>query len=235
MILIDFQILDKNLIQKNGRIIHQVWFGTIPNRRIASKEYKKLKKYRDSWINKNPTWYRMEWDKNLSKTLVKYYFPEHYDMYCSFKYEIQRCDMVRYCFLYRYGGLYADMDYYCNKSINMIFEKYKNNFYLVQTPNMPGEYVSNSLMFSTPRHIFWKKLLITMNNYQKQPIYYSKHLIIMYSAGPGIVNHVYQRYKLRYKLKSFPYKYFQPHGQYDDILSLKLPNVYTIHASKGCF
>lgn len=235
MSILDFEELDAYLLQQNGRIIHQVWFGTIPNRFVAAKEYKKLKKYRDSWIINNPTWCRFEWDIKKSEKLVKTFYPEHYEMYKFFPYQIQRCDMVRYCFLHRYGGLYADMDYFCNKPFDMVLQKYKNDFYLVQTPNMPGEYVSNSLMYSKPKHIFWITLLIAMQSSRNYPIYYSRHLVIMYTAGPGIVNRIYQQYKFRYKLNSFPHKFFQPFGQSDDILSLKIPNVYTIHASKGCW
>ena len=232
---LNFEDLDKYLLDKKGRIIHQVWFGTMPNKVVAKKDYNKLKKYRDSWIIKNPTWYHFEWNKSLCKKVIELYFPEYYDMYMNYPYEIQRCDAVRYCILFRYGGLYADMDYYCNKPFDIVQEVYRNNFYLVQTPNMVGEYISNSLMFSTPNHPFWLLMLMEMSNSQSAPIYYSRHLTIMYTTGPGIMNRVYHKYKQRYKLKSFPHKYFQPYGTVDDILSLNNPDVYTIHASKGCW
>ena len=100
---------------------------------------------------------------------------------------------------------------------------------------LPGDYVSNSLMYSRPKHIFWITLLKSMRNNRVNPIYYTKHLDIMYSAGPGIVNRVYQQYKIKYKLKSFPHEFFQPFGQTDDILNLNVSNAYCIHASKGCW
>jgi mannosyltransferase OCH1-like enzyme len=232
---LDFEDFDNYLLSQNGKIIHQVWFGTIPNKKAAKKEYKKLKKYRDSWKIKNPQWFHIEWDKKMCKQLVKNCFPQHLEMYESYPYEIQRCDAVRYCFLSRYGGLYADMDYYCNKPFNLVLQNYPSDFYLVQTPNMPGEYVSNSLMYTRPKHPFWESLLIEMHIHSSSPIYYSRHLSIMFTAGPGIVNRVFQKYKNRYHLRSYPHKFFQPYGQADDILSLNNPNVYTVHASKGCW
>jgi len=235
MSLLNFEQLDFTLLEQRGKIIHQVWFGTMPNKKKALKEYEKLKKYRNSWIEKNPDWFRMEWDKKTSDKFVKTFYLEHYEMYRGFSYDIQRCDMVRYCFLHRYGGLYADMDYYCNKPFGQVFTKYKNNFYLVQTPNMPGEYVSNSLMYSTPGHVFWRTLLINMQNSRNTPMYYSKHLIVMFTAGPGIVNRVYHKYKNLYKLASFPHKYFQPFGTFDDILTLRNKNAYAVHISTGCW
>jgi mannosyltransferase OCH1-like enzyme len=233
---LEFDDLDKILLGQNGKIIHQVWFGTIPNKKKAEKEYKKLKKYRDSWKIKNPSWYHIEWNKSMSTSLIKKYYPEHLKMYNKYTYEIQRCDTVRYAILHRYGGLYADMDFYCIKPFDHALKEYTNDFYLVQTPNMPGDYVSNSLMYSKyPNHKFWNTLLVYMEMHKNTPIYYSKHLTIMLASGPGILNRVYQEFKIPLKLKSLPHKYFQPHNHADDILSLNNDNLYTIHASKGCW
>jgi mannosyltransferase OCH1-like enzyme len=229
----DFIDLDKYLISQKGRIIHQVWFGTIPNKGLAKKTYNNFKIYRDSWKIKNPTWCHMEWNKELSDKLTKTFFPEHYDMYKKYKYEIQRCDLVRYFCLYRYGGIYTDMDYYCNKPFDEALSKYKNNFYLVNTPNIGNKYVSNSLMYSTPGHVFWKRLFNEMEKNRTSPIYYSRHLIIMYSTGPGLLTRVYNKYKIKDKLKSLPSNLFHPHGIKDNIMSLRNDKVYAIHIGKG--
>ena len=232
---LDLHDLDTYLLAQRGRIIHQVWFGTMPSKREAKKVYIKFKKYRDSWKIKNPTWYHIEWNKKLCELFVFTFFPEHYDLYKNYSYEIQRCDSVRYMILYRYGGLYADMDYYCVKPFDKVFELYKSPLYLVQTPNRSGDYVSNSLMFSTPQHPFWKSILIEMEIEKSPPMYYSKHLTVMFTTGPGIVNRVYHKYKRRYNLKSWPHKYFQPHTHTQNVMSLKNENVYAIHMSGGCW
>ena len=232
---LEFEDLDQYLIAQRGRIIHQVWFGTMPNKREANKTYIKLKTYRDSWKIKNPTWCHIEWNKILSDKFVRNFFPEHYEMYKSYTYEIQRCDSIRYMILYRYGGLYADMDYYCNKSFDEVFSRYKASLYLVQTPNGISKCVSNSLMYSMPRHPFWKCFLIEMERSKDTPIYYSKHLTVMFTAGPGILNRTFNKFKKQFKLRSWPHKYFQPYGHTEDIFSLKNDQVYAIHASNGCW
>jgi mannosyltransferase OCH1-like enzyme len=232
---LDLKDLDFCLFAQKSRIIHQVWFGTMPNKREANKTYKKFKKYRDSWKVKNPTWYHMEWDKRMSELFVFNFFPEHYDLYINYVYEIQKCDAIRYMILYRYGGLYVDMDYYCVKSFDEVFSLYKSPLYLVQTPNRSGDYVSNSLMYSVANHPYWKSLLVEMEIDKYTPIYYSKHLTVMFTTGPGLVNRVYQKYKRRYKLKSWPHKYFQPHTHTENVLSLKNDDVYAIHMSDGCW
>lgn len=230
---LDFEDLDKYLIAQKGRIIHQVWFGTIPNKKEASKTYKKFKIYRDSWKIKNPTWCHIEWSKTLSEQIAKTFFPEHYEMYMTYPYEIQRCDLVRYFCLHRYGGIYADMDYYCNKSFDEAFKIFTHNFYLVTTPNVGNNYVSNSLMYSKPNHVFWKRLILEMSQHIDCPVYYSRHLIIMYTTGPGILTRVYNKYKIKDSLKSLPSNLFHPHGMSDNIMSLRNDKVYSIHIGKG--
>ena len=233
MNFLTFEEIDKYLLSQNGRIIHQVWFGTIPNKREATKTYDKFKKYRDSWHINNPTWCHMEWSKTLSDSIVKLCYPEYQDLYKKYPYEIQGCDMVRYCCLHRYGGIYADMDYFCNKSFDDALSRFSNDLYLVNTPNVGNKYVSNSLMYSKPGHPFWRCLLLEMEINKEQPIYYSRHLIIMYTTGPGILTRVFNTYKLKLKLKSLPHRLFHPHGISDDIMTLRNERVYAIHLGKG--
>jgi mannosyltransferase OCH1-like enzyme len=235
---LSFEDLDKYLIKKNGKIIHQVWFGTIPNKKKAAKTYEQLKPYRDSWINKNPEWYYISWNLDRCNDLIKYFYPQHLHMYKKYPYVIQRCDSIRYFILHRYGGLYADMDYFCNKPWNEVLEKYKNDFYLVETPNNTSfdkVHVSNSLMYSKPGHVFWSILFIQLELYKDSPYYYySRHAAIMFTTGPGVLNRVFNRHKIRYKLTHYPSDLFHPYGLKNDIKLLsEKPNVYAIHLGRG--
>jgi mannosyltransferase OCH1-like enzyme len=234
----EFEILDKYLLQQNGKIIHQIWFGIIPNKKEAKKAYEKLKIYRDSWIAKNPDWSRIEWNKPMCIQLVKNFYPEHTDMFKKYKYEIQRCDAIRYLILHRYGGWYVDMDYYCNRPLSEAREIYKNDIYFVQSPNnvvgQDDDHISNSLMYSVPGHNYWKQVMLELEQCQKTPYYYSKHLAVMFSTGPGILNRIYSKYKYRYKVKSLPWKLFHPYGIKDDKRSLNSnPEVFATHIGKG--
>lgn len=233
-----FEDLDRYLQSQKGRIIHQIWFGTIPNKREANKAYEKLKTYRDSWKIKNPNWCHIEWNKDMCADLIKYVYPEHIDLFKKYKYEIQRCDAIRYFMLYRYGGVYADMDYFCNRSYDEVIRDYPNDIYFVQTPNttmfQDNDHISNSLMYSTPKHTFWKKIFLELEMNNKPPYYYTKHMHVMFTTGPAFLNRVYSRYKYRFKVKSYPYKFFHPFGIKDDIMSLKVSNdVYAMHIGRG--
>jgi inositol phosphorylceramide mannosyltransferase catalytic subunit len=233
---LDFDDLDRYLLAQNGRIIHQVWFSTgILHRRESAKAYAKLKNCRDSWKIKNPTWCHIEWNRQHSMQFMKDFYPEHFDMYRKYKYEIQRCDVVRYFFLHRYGGLYADMDYYCNKPFDEALQKYSGDLYLVKTPNGITDHVSNSLMYSKPGHVYWKKLFMKLEqNKVKYASYYQKHIIVMYTTGPGIVSSVFNEFRIRHSLQWFPSNEFHPFGISDDIKTLaNKPDVYAIHLGKG--
>lgn len=229
----DFDTLDAQLLKQKGKIIHQIWFGTIPNKIVAKKTYKNFKLYRDSWKNKNPNWYHIEWSKQLCFDLVSKCYPEHLNMYKNYSYVIQRCDIVRYFILHRYGGLYADMDYYCNKSWDLVLEQYPHDLYLVQTPNSYKHNISNSLMYSKPGHLFWKHVFLELE-LKKDLNYYSRHLTIIFTTGPGLLNNVYDQVKYRYNLHSYPYKLFHPYGIGDVKIALTKNNdYYAIHLGKG--
>lgn len=232
---LSFEDLDNYLLNSKGKIIHQIWFGLIPNKRVAKKQFEKLRKYRDSWILNNPNWKYYCWNYENCEKLVKTFYPQHLEMYRKYPYLIQKCDTVRYFILDRYGGIYADMDYICIKSFEMVFEKYKGNFYLVETPNKLNNeiHISNSLMYSIPGHVFWKKLFIELEQNQTAPIYYGRHLTIMFTTGPAILNKVFNRYKFLYKLEYFPFEYFHPKGLTTDISINDRNKIYAMHKGHG--
>lgn len=232
-----FDNADKYLQMQNGKIIHQIWFGNIPDKKTATKAFEGLRKYRDSWILKNPSWTYMCWGLDKCYELVKNYYPQHLEMYNKYPYQIQRCDTVRYFILHRYGGLYADMDYVCNRSWNEVIDSYDiYSLYLVETPNKMGDemHISNSLMYSSPGHILWSKLFIELEKHKTMPVYYGRHATIMFTTGPGILNRVYNKNKIKDKLGYYPYKLFHPHGINSEILTLNSkPEIYAMHLGKG--
>ena len=231
-----FEDFDRQLLNKNSKIIHQVWFGVIPNRKKARKDFKSLKRYRNSWIIKNPNWTYICWGLERCRDLISQYYSQHIEMYDSYPYHIQRCDVIRYFILHRYGGLYADMDYFCNKSWDFTIQHYPHDLYLVETPNKfyNDIHVSNSLMYSHSGNVFWKKLFIELEVSKSAPIYYSRHMTIMFTTGPGILNRVFNKYRIKYKLNHYPFKLFHPYGLTTDIITLRNnSDIYALHLGKG--
>lgn len=234
-----FDNLDKYLLSQNSKIIHQVWFDNIlRSKKETRKSYEKLRVHRDTWLLKNPSWTYICWNVEKSEQLIRTCYPHHLEMYKKYTYPIQRCDVIRYFFLHRYGGLYADMDYHCNKSWSFVVEDFPNDFYLVETPNKIHQddlHVSNSLMYSLKGHIFWSILFIELEIHKDAPIYYSKHLAVMFTTGPGILNRVFNKYRVRYKLGHYPYNLFHPYGL-DKVTNQEhiiKDELYAYHLGKG--
>jgi hypothetical protein len=153
------------------KIIHNIWiqgYDNLPNEHKIT--YMNLKKM-------NPEWDFMIWDNEMIKGLLKKY-PTIYELYNKNTYNAYekdsiKSDIARYIIVKEYGGLYFDIEYTCNSSINEIFtnEQTKNNtkntiyiatskidlldyFYPFQKP----EY-SSCFMAMDKNHPIWNKVL----------------------------------------------------------------------------
>jgi len=234
-----FERLDKKLIESDSKIIHQIWFGTFPTKKKAMSDYKKYEKYRQSWKINNPGWTYQSWDLDMCRKLIYNFYPEHMEMFFLYNYDIQRCDSIRYFILHRYGGIYADMDYICCSPWDKICQIYTGDVYIVETPNKVGGnssiQISNSLMFSKYReHIFWKKLFIELEKHRESNFYFTKHIEIMFTAGPGRLDNAYHTFGKNLGVSYYPYKEFHPYGITSDIMSIKKRSgIHAMHISKG--
>ena len=229
---LNFDTLDTFLLNQKKIIIHQVWFtNIIPSKKKTRQLYQQLKTCRDSWDIHNPDFIHIIWNQQKATELIREYFTEYHDLYKNYKYEIQRCDMIRYCILYRYGGLYVDMDYKCKKPFDGVMKKWNtHDIYFVETPNL--SMISNSLIIShSKEHIFWKTLLIEMYKNQENFKNTGRHISIMYTTGPGILTKLFNIYKYRYKINTLPIELFNPSGLLKETFDSE--QVYSIHYGMG--
>jgi mannosyltransferase OCH1-like enzyme len=167
--------------------IFQIWF-VIKNPEMPDK----WKEAQQTVISMNPDWNYKLVDEDYSKNIVKTYFPDFYQYYISFPYTIQRIDAIRYCLLYLYGGIYLDLDYICNKSFGDITLTAEVG--LIKSNNTPGVF-TNSFLASKPKSEFWLMVIEQM----KKPLNFfqkiTKHLKIMNSTGPFMINNVANKNK----------------------------------------
>lgn len=225
--------LDFILSSQNGRIIHQIWF------RLSWKSKTLLKKfstYQKSWMLKNPTWKYILWSEKMALAFMKHKFPEYFALYKAYPYSIQRIDVIRYFLLYEYGGLYADMDTECITPLDTVRELFPKPLYLVETGNKAfNNNVSNLLMFSTPKHLFWKSLFIELVLNAKQPWYFTKHLLIMYTTGPAFLNRVFTKFQFKFTINVFPQEMFNPYCLGMDKLNISdvKKNAHVVHYGAG--
>jgi mannosyltransferase OCH1-like enzyme len=163
------------------KIIHQTWkTTTVPDQwKDAVKSCKEINDYQ----------YILWTDEDMIQ-FVKKEFPHLYELYTSYKYDIQRCDAFRYLVLYKYGGIYLDMDIVCKKKLDDLL---KHDIVFARYSNL-GNYFTNSFIMISPNHPFFlyciNNLYKNMDSYK----YLGKHLHVMNSAGPGFLTKMIKEY-----------------------------------------
>jgi len=104
-----------------------------------------------SWKDQYPEFKHRLWNDEEIDDLVRHHYPKYWEMYSQFPAHIMKIDFVRFCFLHKFGGIYADMDVYCYKNFYGDLEK---DVYLLENP-MGNDSIENSMMVSEADHPFW--------------------------------------------------------------------------------
>ena len=66
--------------------------------------------------------YKM-WDLKKCNSLINRYFSEYKGLWNNFRLPIQRADFIRYCILYKYGGIYIDCDIHPLRDLDKLFKR----------------------------------------------------------------------------------------------------------------
>lgn len=129
------------------------------------------KKWHPIWEHCQKTWkdcfpepeYKyIFWDDDNLFELIKNDFPDFLELYNDFgRYVILKVDFARYAILYKYGGIYSDMDFMCKKNF---YNQLQNNICIVESP-APNETIQNSLMASPPNDKRWLDVLQNCKDY----------------------------------------------------------------------
>lgn len=129
------------------------------------------------------------WNGKECYLMVEKYFPEKLDLYNSFKYPIQRCDMARLIILYVYGGIYSDMDRYSVNSYNLLLNKY-NSYNIILGKYKFFPVLSNDLIVSSKNNKYIYNCINNITNFNY--VYY--YLIIFITTGPIFLTEQYYSY-----------------------------------------
>ena len=93
------------------RKIHQVFWS------FTGKELHEIPKFKDhttktrQFANHYGYEYKL-WDLKDCEELLVETFPQYINLWTDFRYDIQRCDFIRYLILFIHGGWYLDCDVY---------------------------------------------------------------------------------------------------------------------------
>ena len=171
------------------KIIMQTWKDThIPHKwRVSPLSIQR----------KMPGWkYVLMTDKD-NRNFVRKHFPDFLPYYDKFPYNIQRVDAIRYMWLYVNGGIYIDLDFKMQHSLEHLFTT-NADVYLVSSGNF-GSYYTNAFMASKPGCKLWLKMIEAMK--EKLPWYYmGRHVEVMNTTGPVMLTHVVRKSKTVYSV-----------------------------------
>ena len=175
-------------MQTIPRIIHQTWKNEIiPQESKGATE---------SWRNNHPGWKYILWTDAMNRDLINNHFPWFLEKYDNYKYNIQRADAIRYFILWKYGGVYADIDVVSQKPLDPLvldMEHKKQTLALVQGSHL--NHVSNWLMISSQYHLLWPLVWYVMLK-EKCTLCIGKHFTVMYSTGPLMLNNTVKKHNV---------------------------------------
>ncbi len=118
----------------------------------------------ESWKQQYPKedFTHIFWNDGDNDKFIRTEFPEYYQLYQDFGNNvILKVDFVRYAILYKYGGIYADMDIFFNKNFYSMLD---SNICIVQAL-CSREIVQNSLMASVPGDKRWLDVMQNCKDY----------------------------------------------------------------------
>ena len=127
----DFSVMDRyrcNLTEYQSDIIKKELNNKqclIPKKLFQTWEVKEnemteeMQKIVNTWKQFNPEYEYYFYDKNDRKLFIKNNFSKQiYEAYCRILPGAYQADLWRYCMLYKYGGVYVDIDTICMNSID---------------------------------------------------------------------------------------------------------------------
>lgn len=175
---------NKTIRHRIPRIIHQTWKtkNAPPNWNITVQSVLQM--------NSDKFQYRVWTDTDIHNFVRQEdpYFYEH--TFTKYSFDIQRIDAVRYYILYRFGGIYIDMDNGCLKPFDSLLNALEavdpDVEHLAAFPRTKPIGISNGFMISTKEHPFLKILI------SRLPLFDHHFLIhyftIMLSTGPSYLS-----------------------------------------------
>lgn len=101
--------------QKIPRVIFQTHeTNVLPQRMLDSCS---------SWLEKNPEYDYIFFDKNdRLKFITKYFDKKILNIYNALSHGAIKADLFRFCYLYKYGGIYSDIDQVCLKPLSSVID-----------------------------------------------------------------------------------------------------------------
>ena len=115
---------------------------------------------RQKWTTLNPQiTYKFFNDADARAFLASHYSAAHLDLFDQLKENKYKADLFRYCYLYQYGGIYADVDTEPLLSMHTVIDTHTSLFTVW---NGNGRHICNGFIAVTPKHPIMKRAIEQM-------------------------------------------------------------------------
>lgn len=134
-----------------------------------------------------PGWKHVLMTDEDNRKFVTDFYPDFLPYYDAFPYNIQKADAIRYLWLHKHGGLYADCDMALQKPLDELF--IHGDVFFMPSPLWKST-ITNSLMASVPGHPIWLEMIEEMKKTPKGVATMNKELETLGTTGPNALTRV---------------------------------------------
>lgn len=169
------------------KIIFQTW--------KTHKLDPQLKKMSDTWKKYNPDFEYIFYNDHKCFKFINENYPQYIDFYENLS-AVEKSDIFRYLILHKYGGIYADIDTECFKSMSSLIELFPSSLITGYEYNNPIQYLQ--WFIACPKgHETMIELVEEAKKRYKYKFFISffkeKNKIIYWLTGPELYTHVIQK------------------------------------------
>lgn len=169
------------------KVIHQTY---INKKKLSNRAKKCIASLRG--LNKDFKY--IFWSDKEMYHFVKKYFPEYEKKFLALPRKIMQVDIFRPMLLYIHGGVYCDVDYRFFKPFGSWLDGC--DLFLPQRKDGVNFELTNALMASSPRHIFWKLVVDDffqqIGDIDKKVI---KDIDVINKTGPAFITTMFKKYQ----------------------------------------
>jgi mannosyltransferase OCH1-like enzyme len=140
------------------------------------------------------------WTDESARDFLSDKYPWFVDIWDNYAFPIQRADSIRYFILHHYGGVYLDMDTWCNQTfpIHQIESDTVAHYALFKSTLPTG--VTNDFLITSARHPVYTAAIAELSRFNALTRVWARwqpHCAIMISAGPMFLTMVVKDYLIK--------------------------------------
>lgn len=212
-----------------NKIIHQTW--------STSDLPALLKQFSDTWKSNHVDWEYRLWTNDEMEAFLIEEHPLIFDLLKDSYPEIKKWDIARLAIVYKFGGLYCDIDSVAFKNISPLID---NEVVLFKEhPSCEDDIICNSMFYSNKQSRFLKNVLGSVKDFVKIKESDANKEVVN-STGPMLLTNCYSKYKPLFgnKISIKDHTYFERENKFDrkqNLISgtINKQNDYGVHFGFG--